>query len=166
LVARWWWHGAKSKGILGVFEDSNGITHSACCRMPMPYHCANGLLALQKEDCENMFRAITNALLGSNSCDRTGKAAIACARHGCYAPNALVDLFKGEQQKNVDYALLQALKTTGVDPDQGVLMIYDIACQYFVHLTDRIGEKLPKGLEVDRVISLFHVHAHKDECFF
>lgn len=107
-----------------------------------------------------------NALLASKSCDRTGVVSIACARHGCYAPNALVDLFKGEQQKNVDFAFLRALETTGVDPDQGVMLIYDIACQYFVHLKARIGEKLPIGLKVDRAIGLFHVHAHKDECFF
>ena len=107
-----------------------------------------------------------NALLASNSCDRTGVAGIACGRHGGYAPNALVDLFKGEQQKNVDFALLAALKTTGVDPDQGVLLIYDIACQYSVHLIQRIDAHLPFGLKVETGIGLFHVHAHKDECFF
>lgn len=44
--------------------------------------------------------------------------------------------------------------------------MYDIACQYFVHLFDRIGHKLPIGLTVDRAIGLFHVHAHKEACFF
>ncbi|KAF8965105.1 hypothetical protein BDZ97DRAFT_1659385, partial [Flammula alnicola] len=121
---------------------------------------------LTKAPCENTFRAIMNALLASSACDITGLVGIACARHGCYAPNALVDLFKGEQQKNVDFALLKALETTRVDPDQGVMIIYDIACQYFVHLQERIGNRLPTGLKVDRAIGLFHVHAHKDECFF
>ncbi|KAF8961009.1 hypothetical protein BDZ97DRAFT_1665083 [Flammula alnicola] len=121
---------------------------------------------LTKAPCENTFRAIMNALLASSACDITGLVGIACARHGCYAPNALVDLFKGEQQKNVDFALLKALETTRVDPDQGVMIIYDIACQYFVHLHERIGNRLPTGLKVDRAIGLFHVHAHKDECFF
>jgi hypothetical protein len=107
-----------------------------------------------------------NALQASNSCDVTGVAGIACARNGVYAPNALVDLFKGEQQKNVDFAFLSALKTTGVDPDQGVLLIYDIACQYSVHLKERIHTHLPVGLQVEVGIGLFHVHAHKDECFF
>ena len=92
--------------------------------------------------------------------------AIACARHGCYAPNALVDLFRGEQQKNVDFAFLQALKTTRVDPQQGVMLIYDIVCQYIVHLRERIGEHLPDDLVIDQAIGLFHVHGHKDECFF
>lgn len=78
----------------------------------------------------------------------------------------MVDLFKGEQQKNVDFAFLQALKTTGVDARQQVTLIYDIACQYSVHLKERIGHLLPAGLVVDAAIGLFHVHAHKDECFF
>jgi Kyakuja-Dileera-Zisupton transposase len=91
---------------------------------------------------------------------------IACARHGCYAPQALVDLFKGEQQKNVDFAFLRALSSTSVAPEQGVLLIYDIACQYSVYLQDRIGNQLPAGLDIDVAIGLFHVHAHKDQCFF
>lgn len=99
-------------------------------------------------------------------CDVTGVVAIACGRHGCYAPQALVDLFKGEQQKNVDFAFLKALSSTGVAPEQGVLLIYDIACQYYVHLRDRIGNHLPFGLDIDTAIGLFHVHAHKDQCFF
>lgn len=77
-----------------------------------------------------------------------------------------MDLFKGEQQKNVDFAFLEALKMTRVDSRQRVTLIYDIACQYFIHLKDRIGDHLPTGLVVDRAIGLFHVHAHKDTCFF
>jgi hypothetical protein len=107
-----------------------------------------------------------NSLQASKACDVTGVVGIACARHGCYAPNALVDLFKGEQQKNVDFAFLKALTSTRVEPEQGVLLMYDIACQYFVHLQDRIGNHLPFGLEVEAAIGLFHVHAHKDQCFF
>jgi len=78
----------------------------------------------------------------------------------------MADLFKGEQQKNVDFVFLQALKTTGVAVQQKVTLIYDIACQYSVHLQERIGKHLPAGLIVDMAIGLFHVHAHKDECFF
>src|SRR6266850_7146274 len=44
--------------------------------------------------------------------------------------------------------------------------IYDIACQYFVHIQDCIGHLLPSGLELDCTIGLFHVHGHKDKCFF
>ena len=107
-----------------------------------------------------------NALLASSACDITGKVAFACARHGCYAPNSLEDLFKGEQQKNVDYSFLQALRTTNVEAAQGVTIIYDIACQYMIHLKDRIGDQLDPALDIDSAIGLFHVHAHKDECLF
>lgn len=107
-----------------------------------------------------------NALQASKLCDVTGLAGIACGRHGCYAPQALVDLFKGEQQKNIDFAFLKALESTNVSPEQGVLLIYDIACQYFVYLQDRIGNRLPFGLHVDAAIGLFHIHAHKEKCFF
>ena len=105
-------------------------------------------------------------MMRSKACDITGIVAVACARHGCFAPNSIVNLFRGEQQKNVDYSFLQALKTTNVDPEQNVMFIYDIACQYSIHLLDRIGDKLPPGLVVDRAIGMFHVHGHKEECFF
>ena len=107
-----------------------------------------------------------NSLLASKACNITGVVGIACARHGCYAPNSLVDLFKGEQQKNVDFAFLNALMCTNVAPEQGTLLIYDIACQYFIHFHDRISSHIPFRLQVKTAIGLFHVHAHKDDCFF
>jgi hypothetical protein len=122
--------------------------------------------SFQKAPCEKKFQAIVNAFLASKACDRTGLVAIACAQHGCYAPNALVDLFQGEQQKNVDFAFLQVLKTTRVDPQQGVMLIYDIVCQYIIHLLEHISVHLPAGLTIDQAIGLLHVHGHKDKCFF
>src|SRR5579863_1806045 len=120
---------------------------------------------LQAAPCETSFRAIEQAMSYSKACDITGIVAIACARHGCFAPNSIVDLTQGEQQKNVDWALLQAIQSTGISVEQGIMLIYDIACQYIVHLRDRIGHLLPAGLEIDRAIGLFHVHDHKEECF-
>ena len=64
-----------------------------------------------------------NALLASKACDITGVVAIACAQHGCYVPNALVDLYLGEQQKVVDFGILKAICLTHVDPEQGLLLI-------------------------------------------
>lgn len=120
----------------------------------------------QRAPCENTFRAIMNALLASKVCDRTGIAAMACARHGCFVPTSIVNFFKGEQQKNIDFAFLQAIEYLGIDPEQGALLIYDIACQYMVHFLERIGEQVPEDLTVEAAIGLFHVHAHKDSCFF
>ena len=107
-----------------------------------------------------------NSLLASKACNITGVVGIACARHGCYVPNSLVDLFKGEQQKNVDFAFLNAQMHMNVAPEQGTLLIYDIAYQYFIHFHDQISSHIPFGLQVEVAIGLFHVHAHKDNCFF
>ena len=105
-------------------------------------------------------------MLGSKACDITSIVAIACACHGCFAPNSIADLFKGEGQKNIDWVFLQALKWTNLDPEQSAMLIYDIACQYFVHLQDRIRHLLLVGLTLDCAIGMFHVHGHKEECFF
>src|SRR5882757_8327530 len=105
-------------------------------------------------------------MISSKVCDITGIVAIACARHGSFAPNSIVGLTRGEQQKHVDWALLEALRTTGVDADQGLTLYYDIMCQYWIYLRQRIGHLLPAGLDIDRAIGLFHVHGHKAECFY
>ena len=102
-------------------------------------------------------------MLSSKACDITRIVAIACVRHGCFAPNSIVNLFHGEQQKNVDYAFLQALKTTNIATSQGALLLYDIVCHYFIHFYERVGQLLPARLEINRGIGLFHVHGHKDD---
>ncbi|KAF9054761.1 hypothetical protein BJ165DRAFT_1566299, partial [Panaeolus papilionaceus] len=128
--------------------------------------------APMRAPCDNSFRTIDKALATQKGCDVTGVVGVACARHGCYCPNALVNLQKGEQQKNVDYAFVKALQHTHVDVRQKVTIIYDIACQYSIHLRACIDELLSAGvpnlweLVIDRAIGLFHVHDHKDECFF
>ena len=78
----------------------------------------------------------------------------------------MVDLFKGEQQKNADFSFLQGLKYTNVQYDQAVLLIYDIICQYIIYIRQRIGHHLPPELVIDAAIGLFHIHAHKEQCFF
>ena len=120
----------------------------------------------QKPPCQNKFRAIEMAMRLSKACDITGIVSIACAHHGCFAPNSVANLAHGEQQKNVDWAFLQALKTTNLDVRQGVMLIYDIACQYTIHLQNRIGHLLLDGLNINSAIGQFHVHGHKDICLF
>jgi hypothetical protein len=77
-----------------------------------------------------------------------------------------MDLFHGEQQKNIDFVLLQALKTTRVTPEQGVMLIYDIVFQYIIYLWHCIGTHLLTGLTIDQAIGLLIVHGHKDKFFF
>ena len=120
----------------------------------------------KKAPCENRFKAIEKALLATKACDITGIVALACARHGCYVPNTFADMYLGEQQKYIDFILLRLIKILGLDPDQGLFFIYDIVCQYIINIQKRIGKDLPEDLTIEQAIDLFHVHCHKDDCFF
>jgi hypothetical protein len=104
--------------------------------------------------------------MATKACDITGIVALACARHGCFVPNTFADMYLGEQQKNIDFTVLRLIKILGLDPAQGLFFIYDIVCQYIINLYKRIGKDLPDDLTIDQAIDLFHVHCHKDECFF
>ena len=104
--------------------------------------------------------------MATKACDITGIVALACARHGCFVPNTFADMYLGEQQKNIDFMVLMLIKILGLDPAQGLFFIYDIVCQYIINLYKRIGKDLPDDLTIDQAIDLFHVHCHKDECFF
>ena len=52
---------------------------------------------------------------------------------------------------------------------QRILILYDIMCQYFVHLYRRFTAsphlRMPPGLTILRGIGQFHVHGHIKECF-
>lgn len=54
------------------------------------------------------------AMLQSKACNINGIVAIACAQHRCFALNSLTNLPASEQQKNINFAFLQALKTTNI----------------------------------------------------
>ena len=68
----------------------------------------------------------------------------------------------------MDYSFCQAVNLTagGI---QKVLLLYDIACEYGVHLMDRVRSSstlsLPDGLEILKGIGAWHVHGHVPECF-
>ncbi|KAF9490840.1 hypothetical protein BDN71DRAFT_1434395 [Pleurotus eryngii] len=94
----------------------------------------------------------TNTLLYAKTCDINGIVVIACPGHGCFALGGVANLYRGEQQKNVDWVLLQSLKYSNMDPEQGLLFFYDIACQYSVHFQRRIGHWLPIALDTDFAI--------------
>ena len=52
---------------------------------------------------------------------------------------------------------------------QRILILYDIMCQYFVHLYRRFTAsphlRMPPGLTILRGIGQFHVHGHIPQCF-
>ena len=112
-------------GMISKQEDYQESLHTVVerltvCQMHlMPYIgkgiSNNSLCPSQKAPC-NQFWAIELAMLGSKACDITSIVTIACAWHGCFAPNSIADLFRGEQQNNIDWVLLQALQWTHMDP--------------------------------------------------
>ena len=68
----------------------------------------------------------------------------------------------------MDYSLSKALAYR-LPRSPTVIVIYDIMCQYGIHLRRRFGESpyldLPDGIEIDGGIGLFHVHGHQDSCY-
>ena len=66
----------------------------------------------------------------------------------------------------MDFILLRLIKILGLDPDQGLFFVYDIVCQYIINIQKWIGKDLPEGLTIEQAINLFHVHCHKNDCFF
>jgi len=71
---------------------------------------------------------------------------------------------------NMDWSLCKALATTNIRLLKLILHIYDINCQYYIHLWERIESNdllnIPDHIEILHAIRLFHVHEHKDECLY
>jgi len=71
---------------------------------------------------------------------------------------------------NLDWSLCEALKNTNVSGIDNVLHIYDVNCQYYVHLKERIEKnehlKIDERIQLHHAIGLFHVHGHQDECLY
>ncbi|KAK7694425.1 hypothetical protein QCA50_001611 [Cerrena zonata] len=113
-------------------------------------------------------RAVTQQNKSHAHLDVTGIGAIACGRHGCFYPHSVVNFRKGEGQRYMDYAFIQAILY--VRDLLVVLLLYDIMCQFWVNFRRRLSAmpselKLPDGVEFKRGIGLFHVHGHVKECF-
>ncbi|KAJ2912055.1 hypothetical protein MD484_g8358, partial [Candolleomyces efflorescens] len=113
-------------------------------------------------------RAVSDKNKSKPGYDSTGLVAVACARHGCFAPGACVDMQKGERQMNMDYALCQACDSTNAEALPALLFAYDINCQYCVNFRKRISKgqylTFPSSHPVHFLIGLFHVHGHREEC--
>ncbi|KAJ8583965.1 hypothetical protein M405DRAFT_712155, partial [Rhizopogon salebrosus TDB-379] len=117
--------------------------------------------------CHN-HRAVTQANASRHKLEATGIGGVACARHGCFVPHAMVDFQKGERQMNMDYALCEALKYNMKGINR-VLTFYDINCQYNKHFREWVDRNM--YLEVDEQIciipgiGLWHIHGHQDCCY-
>lgn len=71
---------------------------------------------------------------------------------------------------NMDWSLCEALANTNIGDIKEVLHIYDINCQYQIHLKDRIDRselmQIPDHISITHAIGLFHIHGHKDDCLY
>ena len=67
----------------------------------------------------------------------------------------------------MDYSLCKALSYNMEDIPVALVM-YDIMCQYGVHLQSRVEKSpelsIPDSLELRTGIGLFHIHGHQDSC--
>ncbi|KAF9521344.1 hypothetical protein CPB83DRAFT_741929, partial [Crepidotus variabilis] len=132
-------------------------------------HLSAALEMKQTTTCHR-YRAMEHSSSSRTGLDVTGLGTHACARHGCFAPGSAVDFQKGERQMNIDWSLCEAMKTTGMDQLPEVLHIYDINCQYHIHLRSRIEGNpyldLDDKVKLIKAIGLFHVHAHQETCLY
>ncbi|KDQ50181.1 hypothetical protein JAAARDRAFT_142310 [Jaapia argillacea MUCL 33604] len=99
----------------------------------------------------------------------TSIVAVACARHGAFCLGSCANLQKGERQINMDYILCQALKLMKIPGVTPTMVLYDIICQYGVHVFTRFLEHIQfldfdSPLDITMGIGLFHVHGHQDSC--
>ena len=70
---------------------------------------------------------------------------------------------------NMDYALNEALKYTTNGDTPGVILAYDINCQYSINLRRRLADgpylDNRENLPILPAIGLFHVHGHQEKCY-
>ncbi|KAJ8699116.1 hypothetical protein PTI98_002269 [Pleurotus ostreatus] len=125
----------------------------------------------EKSNCAN-HKAVNQASRPRKHVDNTGIGAITYARHGFFVPHSIVNFEKGEQQKNMDFALSEAMKfftSLKKEPLQpAITVIYDVMCQYGVHLEQHLedGPFLEKPtMPIQKAIGKFHLGAHIDSCF-
>ncbi|KAG1888625.1 hypothetical protein F4604DRAFT_1569672 [Suillus subluteus] len=125
------------------------------------------IIFLKKSTCSN-HRAVNATNIQRSNLRATGVGATACARHGCFVPHAVVDFQKGERHMNMDYSICNAVKYTP-EPIGSTLIIYDVACQWSIHLAEWVDQSyhlsLPEGTKILPAVGKFHLSAHKLQCF-
>ena len=70
----------------------------------------------------------------------------------------------------MDYSLSEALATTNVGAIQDVLLVYDVNCQYSVHLAKRFllnpFINIPSHILLRFAVGSFHVRSHVRHCYY
>ncbi|KAJ7893749.1 hypothetical protein B0H13DRAFT_1625094 [Mycena leptocephala] len=97
----------------------------------------------------------------------SGVGGCVCARHECMRPNGLGDLQKGERYANMDFIIVSALAGFSL---LLLTISYDIACQWKVHLRERV-QKLPADMrlpfddiKLQCALPVWHAASHNEAC--
>ncbi|KAJ7223218.1 hypothetical protein GGX14DRAFT_532116 [Mycena pura] len=98
----------------------------------------------------------------------TGVGMGVCARHEFVQPNGVGDLQRGERFANMDYIFASILRH--LDPRLRKIVSYDIVCQWWKNLMERLL-LLPPLVRFNLVLQLFrfvvpkmHIHGHTKAC--
>ncbi|KAJ7627260.1 hypothetical protein FB45DRAFT_979679 [Roridomyces roridus] len=98
----------------------------------------------------------------------TGVVMGVCARHEFVQPNGVGDLQKGERFANTDWVFASILRH--LDPCIRKIVLYDIVCQWAVHVIERLKE-LPPLMRLSMLLQLFrfvipkmHIRGHTVNC--
>ncbi|KAJ7728986.1 hypothetical protein B0H14DRAFT_2409803, partial [Mycena olivaceomarginata] len=98
----------------------------------------------------------------------TGVGMGVCARHEFVQPNGVGDLQKGERYANMDYIFVMILRH--IDPRLRKIISYDIVCQWWKNLRERLIN-MPPGARLVLIMRLFrfvipkmHIKGHLGDC--
>ena len=136
----------------------------------------------QKSTCSD-YKAVNRVSTTQGHLQATGIGAVACARHGCFFPQSVVDFQKGERsvsnmhrcsvltsgsrQINIDYAVCQSLSSMA--ENLRVITIYDVACQWSRNFRRRVEDSkyldIPPNLQMVPAVGKWHLGTHVVDCF-
>ena len=136
----------------------------------------------QKSTCSD-HKAVNRVNTTQGHLQATWIGAVACARHGCFFPQSVVDFQKAEglavrssrsrclplicRQMNIDYAVCQSL--CSMANGSRVIAIYDVACQWGRNFRRRVKSSnfldIPAGLDIIPAVGKWHLGAHVADCF-
>ncbi|KAJ7702503.1 hypothetical protein B0H16DRAFT_1483197 [Mycena metata] len=98
----------------------------------------------------------------------SGIGAVDCARHNMKRPLSVGDLQLGERYLNMDYMFIRSIAGS---PLVQFFVSYNIACQWHIHIWDRLRHYQDETITIDGVgkfvtflVPKFHLPAHIEEC--
>ncbi|KAG6809300.1 hypothetical protein H0H92_000769 [Tricholoma furcatifolium] len=127
---------------------------------------SNGII-LQKSTCSRHDAVNLSNTKPGVSHAATGVGTIECAGHNLKRPSAVGDLQFGERYINMDYLFYTSLFKLKL---RAIYVSYDIACQWSIHLRERMLQLDPKFLIFNSqvfikfVVPKFHLPAHVARC--